>query len=981
MLGELEGEGALAAAAEAVREAVSRARHVLLLGAAGTGKTEILARTAAWFASRSSAGLSEPPLVALLPSRPAARRFLLRVMRVAGRGLREFPCLSWEQFCLRTLGRQGKRLLTSAEQRRKVLEVFRSSKREWGFLRQYSPTDGLARRLGDFLLRAEEGLLDPAALEELGRVRGRQDWVDLAALFREYLGVLEEEGAVDSAGVFREVLALLGRENPWAGRLILVDEAEDLSPAKVALLEALARGGLVVASGDPAAATGVFLSPREGLEGLEVALGARLDRVALGRGGSRAGAWKRPGGAPGPPRVDEGGAGLCRAMVFGHPGEEAAWVARFLKARAAQGVPWEEMAVICREQEEAERIQSALAAASVPVLPGPSGPIVRGGWGELLVKVARAARDGASPEVVARSLAPALGFGMEEVRAALRQIRAGSSRDGVEPGGGGDGPEPPLPRPFAEIRELLEEARVALALPAEDGLYRIWKRTVGPERVLSAAERGEAWAVAEAIGVARLFAYARRFQDRRPRGGGDLSSFLDAVRDGEAREEESPAAVGVRVLTPFQAKGLEFEVVVVAGLVERIWPPPGTGVTPPFEPEVLLLDPGTEEGRRRAFLEREERLLYIAASRARREVVFTAYRSHATRGALRISRFLEGVVAEEVSGEGSEEEAGSGHLAYEAELRGVAGDPREPAARRLAAAHALARMDVPTTLWWGGRPWSTLEPVVKPPFQTSFSRLAPFSRCPLSYVYQSELDLDPEASFQMRLGALLHEVIAEVQRRGLSKGAAYERLEEMLAGLPDDLFPNRAVAHARRREAREFLRVFLEMEEKAGTRLLGVEVPFAFDLGPARVVGRIDRIEEVEGGCRVVDYKSSLWEDPSDELCLQLDIYALALLKDPGLKRFGTPKEVALRFPLKVAGKERRGQRATWNDYQPEKGRRPVLRRQWGELEARVARLLEGVASNAFPPSPHDRCWLCRFRVLCPVQPEGEEFMQADGRG
>src|SRR5699024_1373045 len=102
---------------------------------------------------------------------------------------------------------------------------------------------------------------------QLGRDRSRPAWRDAAAILRDYLGVLDLESAaaldagprLDSGALVRRAAALLeqgGANRP--AELVVVDDAQDLTAAGIALVAALAAAGaqvLILACPDAAVDT------------------------------------------------------------------------------------------------------------------------------------------------------------------------------------------------------------------------------------------------------------------------------------------------------------------------------------------------------------------------------------------------------------------------------------------------------------------------------------------------------------------------------------------------------------------------------------------------------------------------------------------------------------------------------------------------------------------------------------------------------
>src|ERR1700727_1922406 len=126
-------------------------------------------------------------------------------------------------------------------------------------LRRALATRGFAAELRDFLLRATERGLDGQALTELGRRRGRDDWVSAGRFLDAYAARfdLAPVPAYDYSEIVRIAGGLLRRKavrdrEREAYDAILVDEYQDTDPAQEEMLRQLAGDGReLIAVGDP----------------------------------------------------------------------------------------------------------------------------------------------------------------------------------------------------------------------------------------------------------------------------------------------------------------------------------------------------------------------------------------------------------------------------------------------------------------------------------------------------------------------------------------------------------------------------------------------------------------------------------------------------------------------------------------------------------------------------------------------------------
>src|SRR5262249_60909318 len=79
------------------------------------------------------------------------------------------------------------------------------------------------------------------------------------------------------------------------------------------------------------------------------------------------------------------------------------------------------------------------------------------------------------------------------------------------------------------------------------------------------------------------------------------------------------------------------------------------------------------------------------------------------------------------------------------------------------------------------------------------------------------------------------------------------------------------------KQAEDQLRALLRAQPRGSVPVVAAEVSFSFNLGEQKVVGRIDRMDRIEGNTvRVIDYKTGAVKTRRHaEESLQLSIYAM----------------------------------------------------------------------------------------------------------
>ena len=1010
---------------------------LLVLAGPGTGKTTTLVEAVV---ARIAAGADPEQVLVLTFGRRAAAELRSRITARLGRATKEPLARTFHSYAFGVLRREAAargdlapRLLSGPEQDLVVRDLLAGDVEGGAVgwperLRAALGTHGFAQELRDLLMRAYERGIGPAELDRLGDQHGRDDWRAAAAFMRQYAGVtaLRDAASYDPAELIRAVVGLWIADparllaERTARPFVFVDELQDTDPAQVELLRLLSGEGRdLVAVGDPdqsiygfrgADVAGIrsfrdTFRTRDGEPAPLVRLGisrragavllAAGRRVAAGLGGPRHHRDLIP--------VPELPTGELAVAVLRSETQEAAHVAaRLRQAHLVDGVPWSGMAVVVRSTAHAMPVlRRAMVAAGVPVavsgddVPLQQEPAVR----PLLLLLRCATRPETLDEAAAVELLTSPVGGADVM--ALRRLRQELRRAELAAGGGRpSGPllvealeEPAVlttlersaTRSAGAVADLLAAARDAVAAPgatAEDVLWELWERTGLAARWERASrEGGPAGEAADRDldAVVALFDTAARFCDRLP--GAKPEGFVDHLAGqqipGDEPSVRPPAEDAVQVLTAHAAKGLEWDVVCVAGVQEGVWPDLRMrGSFLGSERLVDLLRPGAEPtaaavataatlGR---LLEEERRLFYVAVTRARLSLLVTAVTSE--REGLTPSRFLDEVdpptgldprplttVRRPMS-----------LTSLVADLRQVVADDAAAADLRSAAAHRLATLaaagarGADPSSWWGLAPISDDRPLRGEGEQVAVSpsKVESFRRCELRWFLEHVGGGDTAGAAQT-VGTLVHAVAEAATTAEQSTEAALQaRLQALLPTV--DLGAG-WVARKEREKAEGMVRRLARWLADNGREVLATELEFAAEVGRARLGGRVDRIERDDlGRAVVVDLKTGTGKVPVDELPShgQLATYQLAVESGAfdGLSASGGAELVQVG---KAGGATYavQSQQPLADAEDPDWARRLVLE------------VADGMAGSAFAAVENRYCGYCPVRTSCPVQEDG----------
>ncbi|MBO9554315.1 UrvD/REP family ATP-dependent DNA helicase [Cellulomonas sp.] len=894
--------------------------------------------------------------------------------------------------------------------------------------------------LRDLLMRAAERGLDPVDLADLGRTHDRPEWVAAATVYEEYLDVIQLRSGtpdlgqrLDPAVVVEEAAqALLAWDDevPRAPRprwrLVVVDDHQESTSATARLLRVLADDGArVVLLADPDIAVQTFRGAAPTLVGRASVLGVGPGelgaetvvlgtvrrhgpavREVVGRVTSRIGSvgavqHRRATSDP------DAATGEVRAAVLPSGAQEAAYVARALRtAHVEQGVPWSDMAVVARSGAQVTALRRALAGASVPVsvlnsdVPLREEPAVRPLLDAMRVVVGAVELD--APTAARLACSP-LG-GLDAV--ALRRVRRALRAEELAGGGGrtsdallvevlGDRGRastlpPSVARPVAHLAEVLARGRDAAALPGADAQTVLWA-------LWHAAGTAEAWRRSALAGgaageradrdldaVLALFRAAETFVDRMPQSA--PGAFVEWLQAQDLPSDSLAARArrqAVPVLTPAGAAGQEWQLVVVAGVQEGVWP--DLRLRDSLLGAQALVD--VVEGRavhgadagaqaaaaRAAVLADELRSFAVACSRARGTLVVTAV----AEADQQPSPFLDLVEPSD-----SDVDTRRTSVAAPLDLRGLVAELRgrleqaaddrtepDPAwARTLARLAAAGVPGADPDAWHGLADPSTDAPLWGPDelVPVSPSKVETAQRCALRWALESAGGTAADSGGQT-LGTLVHAIAQEHPQgtRDELMAALDRRWGELGLG---DGWPARAT----RRKADAMVDRLAAYLRTAGEPVL-VEGGFSTTTARAVLRGTVDRVEldgDVDGTptVRVVDLKTGA-SPPSVAKAAenpQLGAYQLAV--DAGA------------FDGLPAGATSAGAQLVYLGT----GASAAVRRQDplgpetdGPSWARVLvdEVAERMAASTFEATANDLCDRCPVRRACPVRAEGGQVV------
>jgi ATP-dependent DNA helicase UvrD/PcrA len=902
----------------------------IVLAGPGSGKTRVIVERAVRLIDEELARPEE--LLILTFSRKAASDLRQRLADRLRRSYASFPVTTFHAFCFAVLSRnaaEAPRLARPAE-RHAAIGAALAAEGHLGL----APSRTLAAEALAFCSLCDEYLDVPDH--------------QLAAVRAHYLHQLG--GRLDYGGLQREAVRLL-QENQEVRRIyadgfryVLVDEYQDTNVAQETLLELIAGGHrnvFCVADEDQS----IY-----GFRGAEIENALRFEE--RWPSATRYDLPINYRSAPGivdlatsvvrrnvdthkekPLAAADDRPAMLRGQTFRHPSEETNWIAREIATLRLDGVALGEIAVLARSLKDVgPRLAYDLRRHEVPFhapLAPPLHPTADALLGVIELSLPERWEEQQEPLALRTLASPLFGADPLELREFRRAERTlyGALRDS----GRFD--------PFFEALAIVKRQRSAGA-----AVYALWDRIEYFRdlehrcRPLDAPRED----TEELAAVTALSDAADEFEAA-------LGTFAEDYRSGALAEEEwLPATAlpgdAVALLTVHQAKGLEWDAVFIAGLVEGRFPALSRSQYALFDRDDFSRRTLDEAERARRTLEEERRLFYVALTRARTRLYLTATEESREETGRSLSRFF--LEAHD-------------HLEPDGDRAGLVSSDEALAALRRAGGGAPG---------WRDRAESANDNPMLPDrgIYTSATRLAPYENCPLQFFFGSLLEIGRSRTPAMSLGGIFHDVLEAFHDPERAEPQTLERLLELgEEHWSDEGMRPAALAVQNRRALGAMLRNYFESEVVQGRvgEVLAVERGFRFDLDASKVSGYIDRIDRLgSGALRLLDYKTSKSPMSGDEAeqDLQLALYALACRELPELAELGDVADLVYLYPriLQASGICRRSQTVT-----PDHADR---------TRERVRTNIAGIVAEEFDFSPEADCKWCEFKRICPRHHGGD---------
>ncbi|PIS39625.1 MAG: CRISPR-associated protein Cas4 [Candidatus Nealsonbacteria bacterium CG08_land_8_20_14_0_20_38_20] len=417
----------------------------------------------------------------------------------------------------------------------------------------------------------------------------------------------------------------------------------------------------------------------------------------------------------------------------------------------------------------------------------------------------------------------------------------------------------------------------------------------------------------------------------------EINLELESGEEGKLEFDPEQGPDMVKVMTIHGAKGLEFKYVFLVSMVDKRFP--CIERREPIElPENLIKDikPAGD-----VHLLEERRLCYVAMTRAKKELYFTSAEDYGGVRKKRLSRFLI-------------------EMGYKDNFQ-----------------FSISNFQTNELLELKHKILNTKYKIQANylPEHFSFSQLAAFEKCPLQYKFAFILKIPIKGKAVFSFGKTMHGALFNFLKQA---NESNKQEQENLFGFKDaesgankkgsnsgleslselyeknwlgEWYENKEQKEKYYKLGKRIIKDFYEEFSKNPPKILKInqelalEMPFNLKIGEHTLKGRIDRIDEKDGGATIIDYKTG---NSKEKLAMddkeQLLIYQLAAEEVFKIK----PKELIYYYLND-------GKKASFLGTEKE------LKKQ----KEKIIREIEEIKNSNFKPTPGWQCGFCDFKDIC----------------
>jgi len=373
----------------------------------------------------------------------------------------------------------------------------------------------------------------------------------------------------------------------------------------------------------------------------------------------------------------------------------------------------------------------------------------------------------------------------------------------------------------------------------------------------------------------------------------------------------------INLLTVHSAKGLEFPIVFLVNLVTGRFPTRNRKdvIQMPDELVKETLPTGDEH------LQEERRLFYVGMTRAEKYLYMLMSKNYGGVRERKPCGYVEetGLISKEVQpDEISSKKEG------QKPLFGVESGFKDP---------VLTKQDF------------------TPKF-LSYSQLDTYKICPLRYKYSYVLKVPSSPSHNLSFGITIHDTLRDFHSRQMFDEVSLNDLLTIYENNWQPLgYKDEDHRNHRFEDGKKLLEKYYERHKDEESKPLELEKSFNLKIGGIRFYGRIDRIDKINGGIEIIDYKTGNTKTQKDvDKDDQVAFYAIAAKEALGME----PKKLTYYFL--------------------ESGEKISTTRTDKQLESKkeeAGQIVEDIKKGEFEAKPGMQCSWCDYNEVCPFAYKG----------
>jgi DNA helicase-2/ATP-dependent DNA helicase PcrA len=529
---------------------------------------------------------------------------------------------------------------------------------------------------------------------------------------------------------------------------------------------------------------------------------------------------------------------------------ELSWVAEDIKQRLAAGEPASSIAVLARRNQGVQKMHEVLELRDIPhAVIGLGSDIYAQPAVRQLLEALKAIADPLDNMALFHCLSgPLFAIDIRE----LARISAGAQRahqslvDAIKESGS------------TELVEALERIEQWRANTNEQSVGTVAYNVItdsGWKQRLYHANADDIAVFTEIQAISKLFKTMKEFE--RIANVPSIQNYvgnLPALQAAGSGFDDPSLQISdtlVNVLSVHRAKGLEWNTVYIIDCTEGSFPLRSHGLTRKLPPELQANRSEADE-----HMAEERRLMYVASTRAKHELLLSYSDRHSSAGALRKpSRFISELIGHNLS------------LAVRDDNTGFSLETFSPNPN-------VMPVGPPETMLRNDRLF------------LSVSQIETWLRCPQDFYYRYVLAMPLPPAPQLAYGTLIHGVIERLHSNRQS-GQTIPSLEsitqEVLEGMPKTGYQSKRSRERAQAQAKRTITAIYERFSQ-DTLPIETELPFNIELSdmPLTIRGRIDAVYALGSSVEIRDFKTGTSVTTEKQAknratgSSQLTLYALA---------------------------------------------------------------------------------------------------------